>query len=218
MNPSLNDPPDRGPPDGKAPDGNAPDGNAPEDRARANHYAVLARLLMDAPDAALLRALADGGVEAEGTQPLPLAWRALAVAAARTEPAAARTEYDTAFVGVGKAPVTPYLSHYMVAVGHDKVLVQLRDALAALGLARDPRSVEPEDHVAALLEAMRHLCLQVAPDALARQRGFFTQYLQPGYREFCAAARGSSATDFYRPVADLLEAFLDTEQTAFEMI
>jgi TorA maturation chaperone TorD len=191
----------------------------PEDQARANHYALLARLLIAGPDAALLRVLAAQAPVEDESRPVPRAWRQLALAAANSDAAAVAAEYDTAFVGVGQAPVTPYLSHYLVGVGPEIVLVDLRDSLVALGLTRDPRSVEPEDHVAALLEVMRHLCDSPSvPASWERQRAFFARYLQPGYRGFCDAARANENIHFYRAVADLLEAFLDNERTQFEFI
>ena len=53
-----------------------------EDRARAEHYALIARLFHAAPDAALLAALAHAGRTLGGEQgELPRAWAALGAVA-----------------------------------------------------------------------------------------------------------------------------------------
>jgi TorA maturation chaperone TorD len=188
----------------------------PEDQARLNLYALLARLLHAGPDAGLLAAIAQAPDLGEG--PLGLAWRALRTEAARTDAPTATLDFDTTFVGVGKAPVTPYLSHYMASIGQEKILVALRDTLRELGLARNAQSVEPEDNIAAVLEVMRHLVAAGSDqDSLATQEAFFREYLQPGYAGFCNAARDLPASHFHVASVDLLEAFLDAEATQFEM-
>ena len=56
-----------------------------EDRARAEHYALIARLFHAAPDAALLGALAQAGRTLGGeASDLPRAWAALGAAAQAT--------------------------------------------------------------------------------------------------------------------------------------
>ena len=87
----------------------------PEEVARANFYALLARLFYAAPDAALLDAIAAAGeIEAEDGG-IAAAWQGLARAATAADPEAVRDEYDTAFVGTGKAPVTLYACAYCAA-------------------------------------------------------------------------------------------------------
>ncbi|MEG0820204.1 MAG: molecular chaperone TorD family protein [Burkholderiaceae bacterium] len=189
-----------------------------EDQGRANLYALLARLMYAGADAGLLRSLADAVEMFEGEGPLPIAWRKLAAAAARTNAGASVADFDATFVGVGKAPVTPYLSHYMVSSGHEKVLVDLRDELRELGLVRDAKAVEPEDHVAALLEVMRHLIARGDSDeSLAAQQAFFGRFVAPGYRGFCDAARQVELSEFYQGTIDVVDAFLQAEVEQFEM-
>ncbi|HYN11147.1 MAG TPA: molecular chaperone TorD family protein, partial [Burkholderiales bacterium] len=79
----------------------------PEEEARAHFYALLARLFYAAPDAALLSAIAGGKIEGEEPT-LARAWQELAQAAREADPEALRGEYETAFIGTGKAPVTLY--------------------------------------------------------------------------------------------------------------
>ena len=72
-----------------------------EDRARAEHYALIARLFHAAPDAALMAALAQAGraLGGEGGA-LPRAWAALGAAAQAMPLAAAADEFDALFVSV----------------------------------------------------------------------------------------------------------------------
>jgi len=58
-----------------------------------------------------------------------------------------KQEFDSLFVGVGKAPVTPYSFHYLTGVAPDRHLVRLRQRLDGWGLARRSAAFEVEDHV-----------------------------------------------------------------------
>lgn len=141
-----------------------------QDLARADTYAILARLFQAPPDAAFLEALAAAGqlcdVSAEAAQgDLPKAWAALTHATAKATPESAGREYEALFVAVGRPQVVLYASWYLTGFMMEKPLALLRDDLAALGLARRAEVLEPEDHFAALMEVMRHLISDVSrPD------------------------------------------------------
>jgi TorA maturation chaperone TorD len=188
-----------------------------EEVARANFYGLLARLFAAPPDAALLRTLAaaeeleaeDGGIA--------LAWRDLAKAAADADAEAVREEYEAAFIGVGKAPITLYTSAYSMRYTNEAPLAQLRGELSALGLARRSESSEPEDHIAALFEVMRHLIAE-QKRGLEEQKRFFERWLWPVAQPLCDAINKSELTPHYRPVAKFTRAFLDMEHSAFEML
>lgn len=191
---------------------------APEDEGRQQLYAVLARLFAAGPDDGLLRALAQSAGNVEGDGELALAWNDLAAAAANASARDATLEFDATFVGVGKAPVSTYLSHYLPVARKEVVLVELRDTLAQLGLARTAASAEPEDNLTSVLEVMRHL-VAAGSDArsLQRQREFFSRYLQPAYRGFCDAAHKADLSPYYRAAVRLLEVFVESDITQFEM-
>lgn len=192
-----------------------------EDRARANFYALLSRLLYAGPDAALLASIAasEEALEGETGTPLAEAWRALARVCADADAAAVQQEYTEVFVGTGQAQVTPYYSHYLVESGPEKVLVRLREELAGLGLARVPSAREPEDHVAALLEIMRHLVLsERGEDTPQRQRAVFDRYLEPAYPHFCEAVGRCPDARFYAIVVRVLREFLEVESEALRMV
>jgi TorA maturation chaperone TorD len=147
-----------------------------------------------------------------------LAWNDLAAAAAHTSARDATLEFDATFIGVGKARVSTYLSHFHPVTRKEILLVELRDTLLQLGLARTANSAEPEDNLTAVLEVMRHL-VAAGSDAssLQRQRAFFTRYLQPAYRGFCDAAHKADLSDYYRSAVRLLEVFLESDLAQFEM-
>ena len=189
----------------------------PEEQARANFYALLARLFYAPPDAPLLAALAGGGELPADEPGLAAAWRDLVAAAGQAEPDAVREEYENAFVGTGKAPVTLYSAAYLVRFSNDAPLVALRQELAALGLARREGINEPEDHIAGLLEVMRHLIVERA-GSLDAQRNFFARWIRPATPRLCDAIEQSDKTIFYRHAARLLAQFAAVEQSGFEML
>ena len=190
---------------------------APEEQARANFYGLLARLFYSAPDAGLLRTIAAAGdMDAEDDR-LAAAWRELRAAAGSADAGRVREEYEAAFVGTGKAPVTLYSGAYSVRFTNEVPLAALRGELAALGLARRADAGEPEDHVAALFDTMRHL-IAGQVHGLEEQQRFFARWIAPIAEPLCAAIEASEVADFYRRVARLAKAFLTVEQAAFEML
>lgn len=191
---------------------------AAEDEGRLQLYALLARLFTAGPDEELLRALARSAASIDGDGEVARAFRALAETAAQTSARDATLEFDTTFIGVGKAPVSTYLSHYHPGSRKEAVLVRLRDTLTELGLARTAASAEPEDNLSAVLEVMRHLVAAGSDEqSLRRQREFFAGYLQPAYRAFCDAAHKADLSDYYKTAVDMLEVFLESDLAQFEM-
>lgn len=200
---------------------NPGEGMASEDAARADYYALLARLLSSAPDRALLAALAQADdIDADaGFDSLAAAWRRLRQAASGADPEALRQEYDDLFVGVGPSPVSPYATRYLDG-GAVTPLAQLRSDLAELGFARQDGVKEPEDHFAALADVMRLLLMDgdLPPEVrMARQQDFFLKYLEPSYRGLGDAIAAAPEAHFYRRVGEFLRAFLDLEADSFQI-
>ena len=190
-----------------------------EDRARADHYGLIGRLFFAAPDAALLRALAESGAAlGQGESPFAHAWAALGELAGQTDAASVSAEYEALFYGIGRQEVMLFGSIYLAGFLQEEPLANLRDDLAELGLGRRDGVTETEDHIAALAEVMRHLVL-TGPDAagLARQRAFFKRHLQSWYGELAAALNASPQAEFYARVGALTQAFLDIKSEAFAM-
>lgn len=191
---------------------------APEDRARADLYALIARFFYAPPDTQLLEALAEADeiVGEDDSVPLAEAWRRLQAACAATDEEAAQEEYDALLVGVGKAIVPPYLGAHVGKTGAESLLVGLREFLAARGLGRQASVSEPEDHIAALCEVMRHL-ISVQQATIEEQRDFFGRFIQPGAAQLCAAIEAADEANFYRALARFAATFFELERTAFEM-
>jgi len=191
---------------------------APEDRARADLYALIARLFYAPPDTGLLQALAEADeiVGEDDSVALAEAWGTLQRACAATDEEAAQDEYDELLIGVGKAPVAPYIGAYSERTGAESLLVELRAYLAARGLGRQASVSEPEDHVAALCELMRHL-ISVQQAGLDEQRECFHRFIYPGAVRLCDAIVAAGRANFYKAVARFARTFFELEHTAFEM-
>ena len=189
----------------------------PEEGARANFYGLLARLFYAPPDAPLLQAIAEADQIDAQEGGIALAWRDLARAAASADPDAVREEYETAFVGTGKALITLYACAYSLCYTNEAPLAELRADLAALGLARRSGTSEPEDHIAALCETMRHLIAEQKTE-LADQQRFFSRWIQPTMGPLCNAILDSEITCFYESVARFAKTFFELELAAFEML
>lgn len=191
-----------------------------EDQARADVYALLARMFLQSPNAELMRALADLPVPSMPSRPLDCAWDALARAAQHASLQAVREEYDQLFTGIGTPQLNPFASLYLAGFINEKPLVRLRSDLARLGLARRHDSRELEDHFGVLCETMRILiegAQQRAPQPLDVQEAFFSVHIAPWYERLMHDVRMAQGADFYKRVADLADVFLAIEAQAFEV-
>lgn len=192
-----------------------------EDTARADLYALLAHLFHAAPDAGFLEALAnagDGDAQARDT-PIGSAWHRLRALACVADPQALAREFQDLFIGAGSGEVMPYGSWHLTGFLMEEPLARLRDDLARLALSRLQSVEEPEDHIAALAEVMRLLVQggKGFPAAgLEVQKAFFARHLQPWYERFTEQLANAPSASFYRAVAELARAFLDTEAALFE--
>lgn len=192
-----------------------------EEVARAELYGLLARLWYAAPDAALLEAFQVAPTEAPSAGGfLEEPWRELVGAARAIDEAGAHREYEQLFGGIGKPEVYLFGSHYLSGFLNDKPLARLRGDLAQLGLAREDRMGESEDHLAFLFEVMRYLIAgdDVAVANLARQRDFFAAHIQPWLGALCDAVAAHPAARFYRVLAAFTRAFGEVEAQGFDML
>jgi TorA maturation chaperone TorD len=189
-----------------------------EDQARADFYALLARLFYGPPDRALLGALAASPPLAaeDKSSPLAKAWEELRAAAASADPEAVREEYESVFVGTGKAEVTLYGSAYTVRSAVDNPLVELREFLWQQGMARNPGASEPEDHVAGLCDAMRFLIAEKSGIGDV-EKLFFKKFIWPSAMALCDAITRHEGTAFYRRVGCFAQSFFELEHAALDM-
>ena len=195
----------------------------PEDQARADFYALLARLYRAAPDAPLLAAIAaadelQAAPGAEHGDALANAWRVLVAASSVMDADAATEEYQTLFIGVGKSEVSLHGAAYAKGAGGGPLLVQIREALSKLGLARQPSTTVYEDHLAVLLETMRVLILgteRAQPAAIEEQREFFSANIAPWVSECCNAICAKGVANYYVRVAQFTSCFVAVERDSF---
>jgi len=192
---------------------------SPEDRARADFYALLARLFADGPDAAFLQAI--GSAESiDGESPFAVAWNRLVAASGAMDADAAMQEYTDLFIGVGKCDVNLHASHWLTGFMMEKPLAQLRSELAGLGLARRDEVVMLEDHVSALCETMRLLIAghdDRKPMPVATQRAFFERHIASWVFACCSAIRESTIANYYARVAEFTEQYMALDRDALAM-
>ena len=193
---------------------------SPEDHGRANFYALISRLFADAPDQALLAAIASSpplATEDDGAH-LAMAWSKLIAACTAMDEDAAKEEFEQLFIGVGKSPLNLHASHHLTGFMMEQPLADVRTALATLGFARVEAQTMVEDHLAGLCEVMRLLIVGgngVEPAALSTQRQFFDAHIAPWFELCCSAIAKSPLANFYSVVAQFTCSFLQVERDAF---
>ncbi|PXX95336.1 TorD/DmsD family molecular chaperone [Halomonas sp. LBP4] len=173
---------------------------------RADVYRLLARLLREPPDTALLDWLAGLEVEDDGSA-LASPWRELIASAGDASIEELTRAHFRHLVGVIQGDVTPYASWYRNGELLDEALVALRRDLKVLGFERSERTRDPEDHLAALCEVMA-LLIEARSPAEAR---FFMAHLAP-WAAHCLADLAAVASPFYSRLGRLGRAFIDKEE------
>jgi TorA maturation chaperone TorD len=194
-----------------------PAAHAPErqvdevDIGRAREYALLAGLLLRAPDQKLLDQLS--GLKADPSS-LGLAHAALAEAAAATNSDNASREFFDLFIGLGRGELLPYASYYLTGSLHERPLARLRADLAELGL-ETARSSEPEDHAGHLCEIMSALIMRSLDTPAGADRTLFEKHLSAWIGRFFGDLEQAHSADFYRAVGRLGRVFIEIEADAF---
>lgn len=190
-----------------------------ENALRAQHWGVLARLLVNAPDPALLSGLA--GLSGDDT-PLGRAYADLAAAASATDAGAAADEFFALFIGVGRGELLPYASFYLTGFLNERPLADLRRDLAAMGIERQAGRHEPEDHIASLCDVMAGLASGQFDAAVlgcggAGEAGFFARHLEPWAGQFFDDLGRAPSSVFYRAVAGVGRRLIEIEARGFAL-
>jgi len=182
-----------------------------EDGLRSHIYALLARLLADAPDAETLELL--GLVEAQPAEDddLGRAWTALRSAAAAGTAEALSDEYHALFIGLGRGELVPYGCWYLTGFLMERPLAILRADLARLGFERSEEVKEPEDHVAVLCDVMAALAAEDSGFDLATRADFFRRHVGPWMGRFFADMTRADSANFYRTVGQFGRQFIELE-------
>ena len=184
------------------------------DAARAQEYALLAALLVRAPDAGLLQRLSTLRGDAS---PLGLAHAALAEAAGSMTVEQVEREYFDLFIGLGRGELLPYGSYYLTGFLHERPLARLRDDLRTLGIERAEGQIEPEDHAAILCEIMAGLAARRFGAPAGADEQLFEKHLAPWIGRFFTDLERAEAAQFYRHVGTLGRVFIDIETEAFSL-
>ena len=184
------------------------------DAARAQEYALLATLLMRAPDTALLSKLSRLRAD---PSPLGLAHAALAEAAEINTADSVAREYFDLFIGLGRGELLPYGSYYLTGFLHERPLARLREDLAGFGIARGEGVVEPEDHAGILCEIMSGLASGQLSAPADADRLIFEKHLKPWIGRFFADLENAEAANFYKRVGALGRSFMEIEKEAFDL-
>jgi TorA maturation chaperone TorD len=182
--------------------------------ARAREYALLARLLGGAPDAAFLGLIAR--LRGDAT-PLGAAHARLAQAADGASEEQIAREFFDLFIGVGRGELLPYGSYYLTGFLNERPLARLREDLRALGIERVETQCEPEDHAAILCEVMAGLTGGQFPATVDRQRQIFEKHLAPWIGHFFADLATAEAADFYCHVGAVGRLFIEIETEGFAL-
>ena len=184
------------------------------DQARAGQYALLASLLLRAPDADLLARLS----RLQGTAtPLGLAQIALGQAAGSTSASGVKREYADLFIGVGRGELLPYASYYLTGFLNERPLARLRGDMKRLGLERAEGHNDPEDHLGTLLEIMSGFAGRHFEVSADDEGAFFARHIEPWAGRFFADLEKAKAASFYRAVGAVGRIFIDIEAEGFAM-
>ncbi len=187
---------------------------APEDQARADEYALLGSLLWRAPVEATLGVLA--GLKGDASE-LGAAHFALAEIAGTADPGAIQREFFDLFIGVGRGEFLPYASFYLTGFLNERPLAAVRRDMEALGLAREVRVGEPEDHAAILFDVMRGLIVgEFEADGLD-DRIFFDRHVRPWASRLFVDLELTQTSALYRSVGTVGRVFLDIEAGAMAL-
>jgi TorA maturation chaperone TorD len=184
------------------------------DKARSDQYALLASLLLRAPDADFLARLS--GLQGTAT-PLGLAHIALGEAAAAASADAVKREYSKLFIGVGRGELLPYASYYLTGFLNERPLARLRGDMNRLGLERADGHNEPEDHLGTLCEIMSGLAGDHFETSADDEAAFFARHIEPWAGRFFADLEKAKAATFYRAVGAVGRMFIDIEAEGFAM-
>ncbi|ABU71237.1 MULTISPECIES: TorD/DmsD family molecular chaperone [Vibrio] len=183
-----------------------------EQTLRTEIYLVLSALFRSAPSEEMIEFLTSLEVEPSESA-MQKAWIALQQAAKDSNREALEDEYQDLFIGIGRGEVMPFGSWHMTGAMMEKPLAEIRHDLELLGFERDENVKEPEDHIAALCEVMSML----TGEEEDLQQAVFNKHISPWFNSFTQQLENAQSANFYKPAAQLCEAFLTLEQVRFSV-
>ncbi len=181
-----------------------------EQTLRTEIYLILSALFRSAPSEEMLDFLKTLEVE-PSVSAMQQAWISVRQAAEQAEREALDDEYQNLFIGIGRGEVMPFASWHRTGSMMEKPLADIRHDLDLLGIEREENVKEPEDHISALCEVMSML----TGGEEGMQQAVFNKHISPWFSAFTQQVMNADSADFYKPVAQLCEAFLTLEQVRF---
>ena len=184
-----------------------------EGRLRADTYAMLASLLSAPPTRDLLHRLEgiESGPDDGDPGAIGEAWQQIRHAAAHAGVESLDDEYHDLFIGLGRGEVVPYASWHLTGFLMEQPLSDLRDEFKSLGIESDQQQKDPEDHIAAVCEAMA-LIIRADDIDESRELGFFTRHIHPWAGKFFCELQATESARFYRAVGVLGQRFVELEK------
>ena len=186
-----------------------------ENQYRAVAYSMLAALLRNPPEQAVLDRVTGLADVVEDKDDFAIAMSMLGLSARASSPTEVDDEFHALFIGMGRGELVPYGSWYLTGFLMEKPLGVLREDLAAIGYQRSDGTCEPEDHVAALCEVM---ALMINDGHSLEQQGlFFDRHIASWLGTFFMDLGEAKSAVFYRSVARFGNAFFDFEKQYLAM-
>lgn len=182
-----------------------------EDSLRAHTYSLLGALLAAPPNAELIALLCQVETRPQTEGGVALGWQMLRLGAERADLDQLDDEFHDLFIGIGTGEIVPYGSWYLTGFLMDRPLAQLRKDLDRLGIEREADVHEPEDHAAALCEAMALVINSGTEISFATQQAFFGEHIAPWMGKFFRDLQEAKSARFYRAVGRLGEQFMEFE-------
>ena len=185
------------------------------DEARGQLYLLLANLIGQVPQERTLSELSRLPQAGEGAIGAALA--ALSSAAEVAEIEDVQREHFNLFVGVGRGELLPYASYYRTGFLYERPLVNVREDLKVLGLARGDSSGEPEDGIGFLCEVMAGMALGRFAAPQSFEAAFFKRHIASWSEKFFADLEAAEGAQFYRAVGLLGRVFMGLEREGFAL-
>ncbi|ACY51656.1 MULTISPECIES: TorD/DmsD family molecular chaperone [Vibrio] len=183
-----------------------------EQTLRTDIYLVLSALFRSAPSDEMLAFLKSLEIEPSESA-MQKAWLALQQAANEAQREALEEEYQDLFIGIGRGEVVPFGSWHRTGSMMEKPLAEIRRDLELLGIEREENVKEPEDHISALCEVMAML----TGEEEELQQAVFNKHIAPWFQSFTRQLENAESVNFYKPAAQLCDAFLTLEQVRFSV-
>ncbi|MCB4205455.1 molecular chaperone TorD family protein [Deferribacterales bacterium Es71-Z0220] len=125
-----------------------------------------------------------------------------------------QTEYNNLFVDpFSNNLINKNASYYFENKNFGKTLVEIRDFLKELNLARDLNYYEPEDSISFVSDLMIYLINKNGVYIFDEQVDFFNRFVEPFFSLFSEKIKTNEGAVFYACMGLLIDYFLDLERS-----